>query len=433
MKNKKGYLKLLLSILISGAILVGCSSADEGEGDTSATEDQVTIDVFNYKVEMKDQFQTLVDQYTDENPDVEINVKTVGGGTNWESTLKTTFASGEEPDVFPVGGPSQVAEYRDSLADVSDTAAAEAALDGTLKSVIDGEEVLGLPFNQEGFGIIYNKSIFEAAGVNAEELLTFEDFENAFKKIDSQKSDLGIDAVFAFPGKEKWIMGNHIANAYLSPEFEGNIVNAYNADTVAFEKGDELKRFLDLKNEYAVQPVLSLDYSQQVEEYFSLGRVAMITQGNWVYPTINEMDSEFAENEIGILPLPMEGFEGKIPIDVPMYWGINKNSEDDVVQASKDFFDWMYTSEEGKQLVLEELKFMPAYEGYDVSKISDPISQELYEYSTEGNTIGWVYRGAPQGWHEETLGANMQKYLSGEMSWEELEEKSRKEWENARQ
>lgn len=432
MKTKKRSLKLLSTLLISGAIIAGCSSGED-EGTSSATEDQVTIDIFNYKVEMKEQFEELVNQYTNENPDVEIKVKTVGGGTNWESTLKTTFASGEEPDVFPVGGPSQVAEYRDSLADVSDTAAADAALEGTLKSVVDGDEILGLPFNQEGFGIIYNKSIFEEAGVSAEDILTFEDLENAVKEIDSQKSDLGIDAVFAFPGKEKWIMGNHIANAYLSPEFDGSIVNAYNSDTVEFEKGDELKRFLDLKNEYAVQPVLSLDYSQQVEEYFSLGRVAMITQGNWVYPTIHEMDPELAENQIGILPLPIEGYEGKIPVDVPMYWGINKNSEDEVIQASKDFFDWMYTSDKGKQLVLEELKFMPAYEGYDDSKIADPISRELYNYSTEGNTIGWVYRGAPQGWHEETLGANMQKYLGGELSWDELEENSRKEWESARQ
>lgn len=429
-KIKKSVL-VLFSLLILGALVVGCSSNNNGKSAT--TDDQVIIDIFNSKVEMKDQFEAIVDQYTSENPNITIKVKTVGGGTNWESNLKTTFASGEEPDIFPVGGPSQVGEYREYLSDLSNTKAAEKALEGTLKSVIDGEEILGLPFNQEGFGIIYNKEIFEKAGVDPESILTFEDLENAVKEIDSKKDELEIDAVFAFPAKELWIMGNHISNVFLSPEFDENIVNAYNADTVKLEKGNELKRFLDLKDEYAVQPSLSLDYSQQVEEYFSLQRVAMITQGNWVYPTIHEMDPEFAENGIGILPIPMEGYEGKIPVDVPTYWGVNKNSDEEVVQASKDFLDWLYTSEEGKQLVLEELKFMPAYEDYDVSKIADPISQELYEYSTEGNTIGWIYRGSPQGWHEETLGSNMQKYLSGEMTWEELEEDSRNSWEKARQ
>ena len=428
MKNKKKHYKLLSALVMSGALIAGCSSS----GDSKPSEDQVTIDIFNYKVEMKDQFDSLVDKYKDENPNVAINIKTVGGGTNWESTLKTTFASGEEPDIFPVGGPSQVAEYRDSLADVSDTKAAEAALEGTLKSVTNGDEILGLPFNQEGFGLIYNKSIFEKVGINPEEVLTYEDLENAVKKIDSQKSDLGIEAVFALPAKEKWVIGNHIANAFLSPEFDGNIVNAFNADTVTFEKGDELRRFLDLQNDYSIQPSLSLDYSQQVEEYFSLQKVAIISQGNWIYDTIYQMDPDFAENEVGILPIPLEGFEGSLPVDVPMYWAINKNSDEEVIQASKDFLDWMYTSEDGKQLVLQELKFIPAYKGYDSSQIADPISKEIYKYSTEGRTIGWIYRGSPQGWHEEVLAANMQSYLSGKMTWEKLEEESKSKWENAR-
>ena len=79
------------------------------------------------------------------------------------------------------------------------------------------------------------------------------------------------------------------------------LLEAFNAKTIAFEKGDELKRHLDLENKYSVQPVLSLDYSQQVEQLFSLEKVAMIQQGNWVYNSVYDMDPELAENGIGIL------------------------------------------------------------------------------------------------------------------------------------
>nr|WP_304213999.1 ABC transporter substrate-binding protein [Fredinandcohnia onubensis] len=431
MKNKKKILTIVTGLLLSGTLLSACGSSEQ-EAGSSTSKDKVAIDIFNYKVEMKDQFETLVDKYEEINGDVSINVKTVGGGTNWESTLKTSFASGEEPDIFPVGGPSQVAEYHDSLADVSDTKAAEKALDGTLKSVVEDDKVLGLPFNLEGFGILYNKAVFEKAGIKAQELVTYQDFKDAVKKLDSKKEELEIEAVFALPAKEKWVIGNHIANAFLSPEFDSNIVNAYNSDTVAFDKADEFKRFLDLNYKYSIQPALSLDYSQQVEEYFSLQQVAMITQGNWVYPTIHQMDAEFAENNVGIIPIPLDGYEGKIPVDVPMYWAVNKNSDEKEIQASKDFLDWMYTSEEGKQLVLEELKFMPAYEGYDAEKIADPISRDLYKYSTEGNNIGWIYRGSPQGWHEESLAVNIQQYFAGEMTWDEVISKAKQDWETAR-
>ena len=269
--------------------------------------------------------------------------------------------------------------------------------------------------------MIYNKAIFEKAGINPDEIITFADLQQAAELLDSKKADLGIDAVFALPAKEIWVLGDHISNMFIAPEFNNDISEAYNAKTIAFEKGDELKRYLDLQNKYSVQPVLSLDYSQQVEQLFSLEKVAMIQQGNWVYNSVYDMDSELAENGIGILPVPVEGFEGKIPAGVPMFWAVNGKSDPKVVQASKDFLDWMYTSETGKTAVLEDFKFIPAYKGYDASKISDPLSQTIYEYAEAGNTIeGWVYQAAPTGWNQETLGVNMQKYLSGAMEWDEV-------------
>ncbi|SDI80312.1 ABC transporter substrate-binding protein [Alteribacillus bidgolensis] len=432
MKGKKFYAGVASALLLS-SVLAGCSSSNDEGSSSAASEDQVTVDIFQYKVEFKEQFEDIVKQYEEENPGVNINVKTVGGGNDYGSALKSAFASGEEPDIFNVEGPSVVEEYKDYLTDLSDTKAADAALEGTLESVTDGEEVHGLPYNQEGYGLIYNKTIFEKAGINPDDILTFEDLEDAVETLDNHKEKLGIEAVFALPAKEKWVTGNHLSNAFVAPEFNDNPLDAYEAETIAFEKGDEMKRFLDLQNQYSVQPSISLDYSQQVEELFSLEGVAMIQQGNWVYNAIYEMDPEFAKNNIGIIPIPVEGHEGSLPVGVPNYWAVNNNSDDEVIEASKDFLDWLYTSETGKEVVLNDFKFIPAYEGYDTSQIADPLSQEIYQYADEGKTIGWVFMGYPSAWTDNVLGAYIQKYLSGEMTWEELEDISQSKWEEARQ
>lgn len=432
MGSKKMFFKLVSVMLVSVIALMGCSSSDDGGKDT-AKGDQVTVDILQFKVEIKDQFEDLVKVYEKENPDVKINVKTVGGGNDYGATLKTRFSSGEEPAIFNVGGPQSVDEYREYLADVSDTAAAKVALEGTLNTVTDGDEVLGLPYNQEGYGLIYNKRIFEEAGVNPDEIVTYEDLEEAVETIDKQKEELGLDAVFALAAKEKWVIGNHLANIFFAPEFNNDALEAYNADSIAFEKSDELKRHLDLESKYSAQPILSLDYSQQVEQLFSLEKVAIIQQGNWIYNSVYDMDPELAEEGIGIIPIPVEGYEGKIPAGVPNYWAVNSQSDEKVIQASKDFLDWMYTSETGKTAVLEDFKFVPAYEGYDTSKISDPLSQTIYEYASEGNTIaGWVFQGAPTGWSQEVLGAAMQKYLSGEVTWEVMITEAQEKWEAER-
>jgi raffinose/stachyose/melibiose transport system substrate-binding protein len=116
-----------------------------------------------------------------------------------------------------------------------------------------------------------------------------------------------------------------------------------------------------------------------------------------------------------------------------MFLAVNGKSDDKVVQASKDFLDWMYTSETGKTAVLEDFKFIPAYKGYDASKIADPLSQTIYEYAEAGNTLeGWVYQAAPTGWNQETLGVNLQKYLSGDMKWEDVISESKSKWEEER-
>jgi raffinose/stachyose/melibiose transport system substrate-binding protein len=432
MRNKKYFIGLISVLLVGLFALVGCSSSDDGESKNES-EDQVTIDIFQFKVEIKDQFESLAKAYEDEHPNVKINVKTVGGGNDYGASLKTSFASGEEPDIFNVGGPSDIEEYRENLADVSDTKAVDAALEGVLTTVQDGDEILGLPFNQEGYGLIYNKRIFEEAGINPDEIITYEDLEKAVESLDSQKEALDIEAVFALPGKEAWVLGDHIANMFIAPEFNNDINEAYEAETIPFEKSDEFKRYIDLQNEYSVQPVLSLDYSQQVEQLFSLEKVAMIQQGNWVYNSVYDMDPELAENNIGIMPVPVEGFEGSIPAGVPMYWAVNSQSDDAVVQASKDFLDWVYTSETGKTAVLEEFKFIPAYKDYDSSKIADPLSKQIYEYAEAGNTIeGWVYSAAPTGWTQEVLGANIQKYLSEATTWEDALSEAREQWEQER-
>ena len=48
---------------------------------------------------------------------------------------------------------------------------------------------------------------------------------------------------------------------FIAPEFNNDINEAYVAETIPFEKSDEFKRYIDLQNDYSVQPVLSLDYS----------------------------------------------------------------------------------------------------------------------------------------------------------------------------
>ncbi|WML42829.1 ABC transporter substrate-binding protein [Neobacillus sp. PS3-40] len=431
MKKNKVFSVVFALILLLSVALVGCSSSSSNNSKKDAK--NVTLDIFQFKVEFKKQFEEVAKKYESEHKGVKINITTVGGGEDYGAALKSKFASGKEPAIYNIGGPQDVADWQKKLADLSDTKAAKVALKGTLDGVTTDGKVLGLPYNQEGYGLIYNKSVFEKAGIDPKSITNYASLENAVKTLDSKKKDLGLKAVFALPAKETWVTGLHLSNAFLAPEFDNNVLNAFKSKTVEFKYADAFKKVLDLQNTYSVQPTVSLDYSQQVEELFSLQKVAMIQQGNWVYGSIAGIDQKFADNNVGILPIPVEGYkEDSIPVGIPMYWGINSNKDKSTVAEAKKFIDWLYTSDEGKKTVINDFKFIPAYDGFDASQIKDPISKEIYQYAQSGKTIGWVFMGYPTGWGQDQLGVQIQKYLSKQLSWDDLVKNVKKSWEDSR-
>ena len=165
----------LSGLLLSSLFLAGCSSSSGGDGG-----DKTTVEIFQFKVEFKQQFEAVAEQYEKENPNVDLKITTVGGGNDYKSAITSKFSSGEEPAIFNIGGPTDVKQFKDRLTDLSDTEAAKAAQEGTLDGVTVDGEVLGVPYNQEGYGFIYNKRILKEAGIDPMSLTTYDKLEKAY-------------------------------------------------------------------------------------------------------------------------------------------------------------------------------------------------------------------------------------------------------------
>ena len=407
-----------------GLLLSACS----GGSSSSNSKDKAVVDVFNIKVETKDQLDELAKKYEASHDDVKINVTTVGGGQDANAALQSKFSSGDEPGVFLLGGLADVEKWGDSLADLSDTKLAKTAIDGTLDGATKDGKVYGLPMNIEGFGFLINKELFKKAGVDVDQIKSYQDFEKAVKTLDSKKDRLEMKAVFGFSAKEFWVVSQYSSH-FVSPEFDDNLQKVYDAKNIEFKYGDQFKKYTDLINKYNVQPILSLDYSTSVEEDFANDQVAIVHQGNWIVPTLNSLDPEFTKEKLGILPLYVkEDTEGKIAAGAPWYWGVNKNKDEKVVQASKDFLEWLYTDEEAMNVVTKEMEFIPAYTNFSSDSISDPTSKEIFDYLSDGNVVPWAHNQYPDGFSQTQFYPEFQKYLNGDISWDELMTKGKEAW-----
>ncbi len=394
----------------------------------------VEVNIFQFKVEIAEELDKLVAEYMKENPNVKIKVETVGGGADYGAALRAKMASGNEPAIFNIGGPQDVYDWQDKLVDLAKTPVIAQAFPDSLKGVTVKGKVYGIPYTQEGYGFIYNKEIFKAAGIDATKIDSYAKLEEAVKTLNAKKAALKLDAVFAVAGKETWVTGLHFTNVGLSAEF-GDVLTAYNAKTVNFKYSEGMKKLFDLQINNAKKPVNSVDYSMQVEKLFSLGKVAMMQQGNWTLGSIKGIDEELAKN-IGFIPMPIVGTgkEGSLPVGIPMYWTVNNKKDVATQEAATKFLTWMYTSEKGKDALVNKFGFIPPFKGYEAANLQpkDPLSQDIMKFAKAGKTIQWVFMGYPTGWGMEKIGVNLQKYADGTMTWEQLIAASKKEWADAR-
>lgn len=422
--------KTLLSTIVLTSVLglVGCGSS----GSNASNDGDVTLEVFNIKTETAEQMDDLVAKFEETHENINVNMTTVGGGTDATAALQSKFSSGDEPDIFMLGGLADAQTWEQKLFDLGDTDLAKNAIEGTLEGATLNDTVLGVPMNIEGYGWLVNTEIFEKAGIELESLHSFTDFEKAVKTIDSKKTELGLDGVFAFSGGETWVSSQFSSN-FFAPEFDDSLNEAYEAKELELPYAEQMKQYTDLAIEYNAEPLESMDYSTSVEELFAGEKVAIVHQGNWIVPTLNSLDESFAKEKLSIVPMFVEEeTEGKIVAGPAWYWAVNKDKDQEAIDASIEFLTWMYTDEEAMNSIINDFEFIPAYTNFSSDAITDPLSNEIYTYLSDGNTVPWVHNSYPDGYGQNTFGVKLQGYAADQTSWEDFISTLKTTWDEER-
>lgn len=416
-----------LGIILSVLLIVGCGNSNSKEDEA-----KTTLEVFNIKTETAEQMDNLVKKFEESHPDIKINMTTVGGGTDASAAMQSKFSSGDEPDIFMLGGLSDTYTWQHKLYDLSDTDIAKKAIEGTLEGASIQNEVLGVPMNIEGFGWLINKEIFKKANIDVDNIKSFSDFKKAVETLDSKKDDLGLEGVFAFSGGETWVTSQFSSN-FIAPEFDDSLISTYEAKSLAFTYQEQMKNYLDLAAKYNASPLESMDYSTSVEELFAGGKAAIVHQGNWIVPTLNSLDDTFAKDKLDIIPMYVESeSDGKIVAGPAWYWGVNKDKDQDVIDASIEFLTWMYSDEESMDDIINEFDFIPAYTNFSSDAIKDPLSKKIYTYLNDNKTVPWVHNSYPDGFGQNVIGVQVQAYTANQITWDEFDQIVTDTWKDER-
>lgn len=431
---KKRFLSVAAGILAVSAILAGCGSgaatnetsasgadtqssaaetkAGESKADSKAGEGALRL--VNGKIEIDSQLKKVAEKYK-EKTGQEVVIESLGGGVDIQGQLKSYKAADNMPDIFVIGGDGDYANWTDSVADLSDSEFAKNT-DFAYKDKTSGK-VVGFPYAVEGYGITYNADILEKAGIDPETLKNYDAFKAAFEKLDSMKSELGLQAVAsvaAESGQMYWSTGNHLFGYYYTGGLDRGD-NKYFDMAMKGEFDDQrLGEFADMTAllfKYAdPQVLISGTYDDQLA-LWAQGKTAFITQGNWIDPSLPTYNVTF---KAGLLPLAFTKADmTKILADCPSWWCVYKDGKN--VDAAKKFLDYLATDPDAQEIFVKEAGMISPYKTSTVEP-ETPLAVSLKKYVDAGNTSSWAWSNMPEGIAQNKLGLIFESFAKGDMT-----------------
>ena len=369
-------------------------------------EQAVTVTMFQLKVEIDSALQAFAQLYNESHPGVTVKIETLGGGADYHGALKAKLQAGQMPTLFNIEGKGGYDVWKDNMADMSDCAWVK---DTDFAFIGDDGKTVGFPVAIEGFGLGYNADILAKAGIDPATLTTYSAVKAAFEKVDSMKADLGLDAVVSMAasisGGMWWVMGNHNFNAY----YAGGI--AYDDTTyldMALKGEVDADRLTDYANyvkllfDYADQEILTNgNYDAQVSS-FAQGKTAFINQGNWTDPNMKQLGATFKMGYISHCFTDKQEMTGLF-MAAPSWYCLNGGAPEAEQKAAKDFLDFLATSPEGADYMVNQAGMVPAFKSVTL-KPTGQFSAALVEASAKGGNYNWRFGSMPDGFGQNVLG-----------------------------
>jgi raffinose/stachyose/melibiose transport system substrate-binding protein len=427
---KKLSCVIMSIILMLSTVLAGCASNNKNSKDTGNQVNSgkgVTINMFQFKVEIAEQLTRMIGEYETLHPGVNIEVETVGGGSDYGAALKAKFNSNDRPDIFNNGGFTDLDLWVEHLEDLSDQPWVKNLVDGAKEPMTKDGKLYGQPLNLEGYGYIYNKDMFKKAGIT-EKPRTLAQLKAAAIKLDAA----GITPFVNGYG-EWWVLGNHFVNLPFAHQENTNaFIEGLNKGTEKIPGNkafDQWTQLFDLTLKYGNRNPLQTDYNTQVTE-FATGNAAMTQQGNWTQVAISTTNPDI---NIGFLPMPINNNAeemDKLPVGVPNNWVVHKNSK--VKEEAKAFLNWMVSDKVGQRYITEEFKFIPAFKNIKANEEDlGQLAADIIEYSKQGKTISWNWFKFPGGEASSNeFGDAMQAYVGGEMNKKQMLKSFQQTWDS---
>ena len=420
--------KIIALVLCLVMVFALCACGESNTATTAPAADTATeapaeepaaagsVYYLNFKPEQKDQWEALAASYT-EQTGVPVTVRTAASGT-YEETLSAEMAKSEAPTLFQVNGPVGLASWKDYCYDLSGS-----ALYGELTNdsfaLKDGDQVLGIAYVIESYGLITNKTLLEKAGYSVDDIKSFDDLKKVAEDITARKDELGFAAFSSagMDGSSDWRFKTHLANLPIYFEYQEDGITSTPAIKGTYL--DNYKNIFDLYiNNSTCDPAeLSSKTGDDSRNEFLNSQAVFFQNGSWEY---GNLSGTFTDDELAMIPIYIgvgdEANQG-LCTGTENFWCVNKDASEEDIQATLDFLYWCVTSDEGTNALANEMNFVIPFK--KAVESSNLFVKQDTEYTAAGKTpVSWNFTTMPSEEWKNGVGSALTAYAAGTGDWD---------------
>ena len=379
---------------------------------------EASVYYLNFKPEQDAQWQELAKIYT-EKTGVPVTVVTAASG-EYETTLMSEIEKTDAPTLFQVNGPVGLANWTDYCYDLAGTDLVK-HLTSDAFALKEGDAVKGVAYVVETYGIIANTKLLEKAGYTVADITNFETLKKVADDIQARKGELGLDGAFTsagMDGSSDWRFKTHLANMPIYYEYKADGIGSTGAIKGTYL--DNYKAIWDLYiTDATCEPALlaSKTGNDAVAEF--VGEKAVFYQnGTWAWNDVKDLGAE----NLTMLPIYIgaEGEENQgLCTGTENYWCVNGEADQEDIDATIAFLEWVITSDEGRKSMSQDMGFVVPFDTFTGEYASaNPLVAVDAALTAEGKTpVSWNFTTMPSEEWKNGVGSALTAYAAGTGDW----------------
>ncbi|MDO7906807.1 ABC transporter substrate-binding protein [Paenibacillus sp. JX-17] len=335
--NKRKFASVFLSLMLVAGLFAGCSSKqEESSGGAAASNDpkelKGDITVITQRTDIVDTvFQDYKKKFNEKYPNINVQFEAL---SDYEGQIKVRMGTKDYGDVLLIPTSIPIADIPDFFEPLGSYDEMKAKYTGIEERMVDNK-VYGVPIAITYSGVIYNKKVFNDAGVT-EIPKTPDQFLAALKQVKAKTSAVPLYTNYA----AGWPLTQWEADV---PTMAGdpdyvNVTQPNSDDN--FVPGqphyDLYKIMYDVAKEGLIEKDPTTTDWESSKADMANGKIATMVLGSWAIDQIKGLAQN--KDDIGFMPFPTNASKVMVPLAADYNVGINVNSENK--EAARAWLDW---------------------------------------------------------------------------------------------